>query len=248
MARNDSSGFGNPLARDRSQQAIRTAFRRKWTLIGTLILAFGAASGILIAHFARQNAERELTRAYLAAQSAYEDEIEAYQKELQGLDNLEKAKDLRPNHSKSTPLFREFSDKYRGHPLAWQADLRIAQEDMKDKNFDAAIARLEPMASKTRSFSIMQVKLRETLAGLYAEKGDFTRALAEMAIVEKIADNPAPDGTLLRKAQYTFLSGDKESAGRQLGELAKGRVGELMIGDDVSTEASNWLDLWDLKP
>ena len=248
MATSKSSGFGNPLARDRSQDAIRAAYRRKWTLIGTLVVLTGVGIAVLVAHLSRLSAERELTRSYLVALGAYDDEIEAYQKQLQGLDNLEKAKDLRPDHSKSTPLFKDFATKFAGHPLAWQADLRLAQEDMKDKNYDAAIGRLEPMLSKTRAFGVMQTKIRETLAGLYAEKGDYTRALSELSIVEKIAENPSPEGTLLRKAQYTYLSGDKVAAGQQLASLASGRVGEQVIGEEVAVEASNWMDIWDLKP
>jgi predicted negative regulator of RcsB-dependent stress response len=248
MARNESSGFGDPFARDRSEAAIRAAFRRKWTLIGTVVLVIGAGVGVLSAHLARERAERSLTKAYLAAQTAYEDELDAYQKQLQSLEDIEKAKDLRPNHDKSTPLFKEFAETYAGHPLAWQASLRLAQEEMKNKNFDEAIRRLEPILPRTRAFPLVQVKVRETLAGLYAEKGDFSRALSELALVEKIAENPLPQGTLLRKAQFAYLSGDKEGAGKLLAELASGKVGDQFIDPETAVEANTWMDLWDLQP
>jgi predicted negative regulator of RcsB-dependent stress response len=189
-----------------------------------------------------------MTQSYLAAQDAFEDELEAYQKQLENLQSIELAKDLRPDHGKSTPLFKEFADKYASHPLGWQAALRVAQESIKDKNFDEAISRLEPILPKTRSFPIMQVKIRDTLAGLYAEKGDFAKALAEIRIIEEISENPAPDQTLLRKAQFLYLSGDKDAARQLLEQIAEGRVGERVVASDVSLEASTWVDFWDLKP
>jgi predicted negative regulator of RcsB-dependent stress response len=244
--RSDVSGFGKPYARDQSHHAIRAAFRRKWTLVGTLTFLVVGASGVLYWHFSSQRTERKLTESYLAAQGAFDEEIKAFSKQLEETKDLSKVKDLRPDHSKSTPLFREFAKSHPDHPLGWQAALKVAQESMKSKNYDEAVALLEPILPKTRRFGLMQVKIRETLAGLYAEKGEFPKALAELDTVSKISENPLPEQALLRKAQFTYLSGDKEGAAKLLRELASGKVGDRSIGSEVATEASNWMDMWEV--
>lgn len=244
--RSDVSGFGKPFARDQSHHAIRAAFRRKWTLIGTLTFVVVGASSLLYWHFAGQRSERKLTESYLAAQNAFDDEIKAFSKQLEASKDLSKVKDLRPDHAKSTPLFRDFAKAHPDHPLGWQASLKVAQESMKSKNYDEAIALLEPILPKTRRFGLMQVKIRETLAGLYAEKGEFPKALAELDTVSRIAENPMPEQTLLRKAQFAYLSGDKEGAAKLLRELAAGKVADRVIGTEVAAEASNWMDMWEL--
>ena len=243
----DVSGFGKPFARDRSQLAIKAAFRRKWTLIGFSTFLLLVAIGLAVFNYASHTRERELTNAYLKTQSVFDEELKAFSERLSKMENLENAQDLTPDHSKSTPLYLEFATQYKEHPLGWQAALKAAQEILKEKKYDQAVSLLLPLLPQTRRFPILQVKVRQTLAGVYAEQGDYAKALGELALLEKIPENPFIDLTLLTIAQYTYLSGDKETAAKLLQDLANGKSGERNISPAISVEASTWLDFWQLN-
>lgn len=243
----DISQFGKPLARDHSEQAIRSAFRRKWTFWGLAIGILIAAAGVFALNEYQTSKERTLTTEYLKAQSAFESELEAFSKSLENSENLENISDLKPDHSRSTPLFRDFAEKHPHHPLGWQAALRVAQQAMKEGNHEEVKALLQPIVGKTRRFPIMQVKIRRALAGVYAELGEYGAALDELKIVEQVNENPAKDQVLLFKAQLLYLSGDKEAARELLESLSTGLLGLQTVSQDVSTDAGLWLDYWKLK-
>lgn len=241
------SSYGEPFARDQSAKAIRAAYRRKWMLIGALGLIVASAIAAVVVHQNNKASERVFTQQYLKAQELFNQEIEEFREKLSKSENLQNVDSLEPDHTGSTPLFREFAQAHPDHPLGWQAALQVAQQSMASGSFQEAVDLLAPMVPKTRRFPIMQVKLRETLAGLYAELGDYEKALAELDIVEKIPENPLPAATALRRAQFLFLSGDKTGAQGLLEQLASGRLGEISVSTEISSDARSWLAFWGLK-
>lgn len=247
MSGTDLSQFGRPMARDHSEAAIRAAFRRKWTFWGVTLGFVCIGAGLLSWNSYVKAVDREETIAFLKAQTVYDSELEAFSKKLENNQNLEQIADLRPDHSKSTPLFKEYAEKYADTPLGWQAALRVAQELIKEGDGEGAARLLSPIASRTRRFPVLQTKVRRTLAGLYADQGDYAKALAEVAIIEKIKENPVPDQTLLFKGQLLYLNGDKEGARDIFRKLSDGRVGEILVSQDVSMDAALWLDFWKLN-
>lgn len=247
MSGTDLSQFGRPLARDHSEAAIRAAFRRKWTFWGVILGFVCLGGGLLFWNAHVKGVEREETIEFLKAQTVYDAELEAFSKKLENNRNLEDITSLRPDHSKSTPLFQEYAEKHADSPLGWQAALRVAQELIKQGDGEGAIRLLTPIVSRTRRFPVLQTKVRRTLAGLYAEQGDYAKALAEVTIIEKIKENPVPDQTLLFKGQLLYLNGDKEGARDIFRKLSDGRVGETLVSQDVSMDAALWLDFWKLN-
>jgi predicted negative regulator of RcsB-dependent stress response len=248
MSGTDLSQFGRPMARDHSEAAIRAAFRRKWTFWGVALAIVCIVGGLLSWHTYVQSIDREQTIAFLRAQTIYDSELEAFSKKLETNQDLAQIENMRPDHSKSTPLFKEFAEKYADTPLGWQASLRVSQELIKGGDSEGAIALLSPIVSRTRRFPVLQTKVRRALAGLYAEKGDFSKALAEVAIIEKIKENPVPDQTLLFKGQLLYLSGDKEGARDVLRKLSDGSgLDNVLVSQDVSLDAALWLDFWKLN-
>ena len=236
----------NPLFEETSERAIRAAHRRKWTLVGTVIAALTVIVAAMSYARIDSNSERKLVSEYLAIDATYTAELEKFQTELQAA-GANATPDMAPDHSGSTQKFADFAKKHPTDPLAWQAALKAATSNIEAKKYDEAAALLEPLAARTLQNDIIQTRVRRTLAGIYAQKGNFDKALAELNLVEKLANNPVPGETRLLKAQILYQAGKKEDAGKLLRELQQsGSVEGDFMGRSVSTEAGFWLGYWQL--
>lgn len=236
----------NPLFEETSDRAIRTAHRRKWTLVAAVGLCIGAAVGIYAHHHAQEDAARSLTLSYLAIDAQFNDEQTKFQESLQAAgENADLSAE--PDHSASAQKFAEFARAHSDNPLALQAALRASSLLIEAKKPQEALDLLELVSRRTLSNNIAQARLRRTLAGIHADSGNFDKALAELDFAIKLPDNPVLNETKLLRAQVLYLSGKKEEAATALRELAAlPAVPAEMSGKSVATEASLWLGFWGL--
>ena len=236
----------NPLFEETSERAIRAAHRRKWTLVGTVIAGISLVVAVMFYAQIDSKSERKIVTEYLAIDATYSAELEKFQAEMQAA-GAKATPDMAPDHSGSSQKFAEFAKKYPADPLAWQAALKAATSNIEAKKFDDAAGLLEPLAARTLQNDIIQTRVRRTLAGIYAQKGNYDKALSELNLIEKLANNPVPGETRLFKAQVLFQAGKKEEAGKLLRELQQGGSSEGDFrGRSVSTEAGLWLGYWQL--
>jgi predicted negative regulator of RcsB-dependent stress response len=236
----------NPLFEETSDRAIRTAHRRKWTLVAAVGLCLGVAVGFYVYHRTQQAAARSLTVNYLAIDALFNDEQTKFQETLKAAgDGADFT--TQPDHSGSAQKFAEFARANPDDPLAWQAALRASSLFIEAKKPKDAQELLELVSRKTLRNNVAQARLRRTLAGIHADSGNFDKALAELDFAIKLPDNPVLDETKLLRAQVLYLSGKKEEAGTALRELAAApAVSNDVSGKSVSTEASLWLGFWGL--
>lgn len=237
----------NPLFEETSHRAIRAAHRRKWTLVGVILLLVAAGVGLFVQHSVEVKRERALALEYVGIEGEFNAELQRFQTELQAKGD-KVTPDFAPNHESSSKRFAEFAKKYPDNALGWQAALRAVSHFVEKKRVDDAITLLEPLTGKTRKNTIFQTRIRRTLAGLYAQKGEHDKALSEIELVEKLPDNPVPAETRLFKAQLLHGAGKKDQAAALLKELAASPAGEADLGGkSVSAEASLWLSYWGLN-
>lgn len=231
---------------DTALNAIRAANRRKWTTIITLVVL--VVIGVAIFAYSKVSKSRQdaLVTAYIQAERLYNSEQENYISEMQkpGADPQKLGK---PDHMPSAQKFEEFARANSSHSLAWVAAFRAASEFIDKGKADSAISLLELVANRTMKHSLVQVRSRRTLAGLYADKNDYVKALAELDILEKIPNNPILSESRLFKAKVLYLAGKKEEAAKLLKELANS-TDITSMGDrsSVANEASLWLGYWGL--
>lgn len=244
----DISRFGKPLGRDNTEKVMRDLALRKGIRMVVLIGLILATVGFYLLHSFYKSADREMTTAYLKAVSVYEKELEAFSEKLQNTEDLSKVADLRPDHSKSATLFLEFAKAYPDEAMGWDAALRVAQHQIRESQVEEALGLLDPLVRKTRRFPIFQVKVRRTLAGLYAEKGEFGKAFQELDVIEKVKESPIREESLLFKGQLLYLSGDQKGAGELLSKLADGgQVGDVIVSQEIAADAALWLNYWNLN-
>ena len=240
----------NPLFDETSERAIRKAHQRKWTTLGSfgLILAIGVAAFLLQQN--RKSSERTLTNEYLMADALFTSEQEKHQEALKAEgDKADFTKTA--DHSASGEKFAAFAKAYPNSGLGTQAALRAANIFIEAKKTDEAIDLIQIAINKTLKNNIAQAKLRKTLAGLYAEKKDYAKALAELDFAIKLPDNPVLNETKLQKAQVLYLNGKKEETATLLKELAALGGGFSLPGvtdneEGVANEAALWLGYWGL--
>ncbi len=231
---------------DTAMNAIRAAHRRKWTTIGSLIALGAVGIGVFVYSSWSKDRDDALVNGFTQADRLFQSENEMFMQAAQK-PGADLTKLVKPDHSASAKKFSEFITKNPGHPLAWVAGLRAASEFVETGKSDEAISVLEGLLPRTMNVPLMQVRVRRTLAGLYADKGLFPKALAELDVLEKMSDNPVLSENRLFRAKVLFLSGDKENSGKLLRELSNSP--ELSaVGDrsSVATEASLWLGHWGL--
>ncbi len=231
---------------DTALNAIKAAHRRKWTTIFTLVALVALGVGVYVYSHVSKSREDALITAYLQADKMFTTEQESYIAEMQK-PGADPAMIGKPNHLPSAKKFEEFARKYPAHNLGWLAAFRAASEYIEKKQTHNAIALLEMISSRTMKHQLIQVRARRTLAGLYADKADYTKALAELDILEKIPDNPVLAENRLFKAKVFFLAGRKDDAAKILKELAANSDLSTM-GDrsTTATEAALWLGHWGL--
>ncbi len=229
---------------DTALNAIRAAHRRKWTTIATITAVVAAGVGIFWYSTHTKSRENERVTAYIQAEKMFNAEQDAYIAEMQK-PGADPQKLPEANHLPSAKKFENFARANPSHPLSWVAGFRAASEYIEKGQTDSAIALLNLVASRTLKHSLVQVRARRTLAGLYADKNDFEKAFSELNILEKMTDNPTLAENRLFKAKVHYLAGQKEDASKILKELAASTDLSTM-GDrsSVAAEAALWLGYW----
>lgn len=231
---------------DTAMNAIRAAHRRQWTTIASLIAVVLLGVGVYAYSHWSKNREDNIVNEYMQADLLFQTENETFMKSMQ-MPGADIAKLGRPDHAASAEKFESFSLKFPKHPLAWVANFRAATEFVESGKTEKATVLLASILPLTLNNMLIQVRVRRTLAGIYADKGDYARALGELDILEKMPDNPALSENKLFRAKVLHLSGDNEKAGKILRELATSA--EMSLSGDrssVATEAALWLGHWGL--
>jgi len=238
----------NPLFEETSERAIRTAHRRKWTLLASIGVVLGAAIGFWAFNKQQERTARSVAVEYVAIDTLYVDEQTKFQESLRAAgDAADYTKSA--DHTASAQRFAEFSRKYPSDPLGWQAALRAASAFIEAKKPKEAQELLENVERRTLKNNIAQARLRRTLAGIYADAGEFDKAIAELEFAEKLPDNPALEETKLLHAQILYLAGKKPEAAAMLRTLASSvstEGADASGGRSVATEAGLWLGYWGL--
>ncbi len=241
-----SDPVGSVRFDDTAMNAIRAAHRRQWTTIATLVGLFLVGVGVYAYSQWSKGREDGIVNDYMQADRLFQAENETFMRAMQ-MPGSDLAKLGRPEHAASAEKFESFALRFPKHPLAWVANFRAASEFVESGRTDKATVLLESILPLTMNNVLIQVRVRRTLAGLYADKGAYPKAMAELDILEKMPENPALSENKLFKAKVAFLAGDKEKAGKILRELAASP--EMSLGGDrssVANEAALWLGHWGL--
>lgn len=227
--------------------AIKLAHRRKWTTLGSVLALICTGLGFVIYSKISESRARTLTVKYTEIESAYTNEILTFQEDMK-LKGSKAEPDAQPNHSASTQKFAAFAKQNWNEPLGWQAAIRASTSLIEQKNNSEAIALLEPLVRKTLKNNFIQARVRRTLAGLYAESGEFDKSLAELNFIEKLPDVPSQNETKLFKARILYMSGKKDDAAKLLKELAGSSATDEsdLSGKPASVEAALWIGYWGL--
>lgn len=247
----DSKSFGFKTSKDAiyeesAGRAIRLANRRKWTAIGALVILALVIIGGFAFNRTRTSAEKDVVKSYLSIDAEFMAEAQKFQEKVQAA-KPEEIENMTPDFSASAEKFAAFAKENEAHPLGWQASFKAANIFLEAKKVDDALSVLEPLVKRTMGNALLQLKIRRALAGIYAEKKEYEKALAELDFIEKLPDNPAINEIKLFKAQVLYLSGNKEEAAKKLKELSDNA---LLAFDPsakaISSEASMWLGYWGL--
>ena len=126
---------------------------------------------------------------------------------------LEKlATDLKPDHSKSLAAFIDFSKTYPKTVEGWNSALRAAAILSESQKIDEAIPLVQQIADAATKDMFYLTQSRLFLAGLFEEKGDYDKALAEIGAVESTASEDLKPSLLLSKGRLQLLKNAKEEA------------------------------------
>lgn len=233
----------NTLFEETSYKAIKTAQRRKWTLIGLILTLLLIGIGILIYNQMTTSKNLKLANEYASIEEIFNKENLANQKTMEQFKGT-LPKDFTPDFSKSMPLFVDFSKKYVKEPIGWQAAIRAATYYISKNANDKAKEILEPILQPSASYPLIQVKVRTTLAGIYAAEKNEQKALAELNVVEQIAQNPEPNQARLLKAQIHYTLGNKTEAVKILNQIISTNSEQATQNQNSETQqqAKIWLN------
>lgn len=238
---------------DTTIRALRDAHRRKWTAIASLVAIVGACVGIWgYSHYSTAR-EEKLAQDYLQAETEYRNEI---QRQRPATEGAPEPKPSELNHDASTKLFMEFAKKYPDHPQGWVAGLRAATDLMNHKKLAEAKALLEMIVPRTIQDDVIQVRLRRTLAAIYAQEGNFDQAIKELDIAINIPSNDVAAENQLFKAQVLHMAGKNAEAIDLLKKLAAKENASTgpqsqaakELKDQIAEQAGLWLAYWEQKP
>ena len=151
------------------------------------------------------------------------------------------------NHKDRAEAYSHFFHQFRSHPLAVYAGIVAASDYRSIKKTEESIAILEEVLQESHK-DLIQIRLRYSLATMYFEKSMYEKALAEVAILETLRQNPIEHMISLLKAEILYFNGQKAEARLILESLS----GKDVASDDytdnrVKQEASSWLSYWDFN-
>ena len=233
----------NNLFEETSYKAIKTAQRRKWTLIGLIVAILLVGVSLLIYNQMTTSKNLKLANEYANIEEIFNKENSENQKIIEQFKgNL--PKDFSPNFEKSMPLFAEYAKKYVKEPIGWQAGIRSATYYISKNLNNKAKEILEPIVIYSAKYPLIQVKVRTTLAGIYLTEKQEQKALSEISIVEAIVQNPEPNQARLLKAQISYAMGDKEQAIKILNQIisSNSEQNKQNQTSEIQQQAKVWLN------
>lgn len=218
----------NKLFEETSYQAIQAAHRKKWAYIGIFLVVAAVIAILVISDLMMSRAQNKVALEYASIEQIYQKETTDFQEKYKSSQPPQGAE---PNYSKSMPLFSQFAVKHNNNPYGWQAAIRSATYFIAQKNPKQAQDILESILPHVQKFPLVQIKVRTTLASVYAAQNENAKALEQLNFVEKISDNPAPNQAKLLKAQILFVSGNKKEATQILNQI----ISATNTGDSKSS-------------
>lgn len=123
-----------------------------------------------------------------------------------------KAAKIKGNHSESLNKFKEFYKKHADDAEGWMAGLTAARILLDDDKPQDARPLLESLVKDAAKNPFVLSQARVSLLGVLEELGDFDRALAELAALDKDVDPELRPKLLLAKGRLLMLKNDKEQA------------------------------------
>ena len=207
-------------------QQIQKAHRKKTLFICFIILVVVCIIGFFTYFQAMSSHEKTIAKEYDAIEQIYQQENLAYQQKVSELkdknpassNELESTK-IDPNYEISMPQFYQFALKYPQDPFGWLAALRSSTYFIQQNKLDEAKKELELILPHTNKKTILQIKLRTTLAGIYASQNLFPQALKQLSILENYPHNPLKNQSLLLRAQILIASNNIPDAKKALYQI-----------------------------
>ncbi len=207
------------LFEDNALKAIKSAHRRKWTLIGLVFVVVLGLITVVIFHEINVSRENVIANKYAEIEEIYNQENAAYQQKMQQKKGVESLETEVPDYSVSMARFQNFALKYPKNPYAWQAAIRSSTYFIMNNKIIEAQKELEAVLPYTSKYDLIQIKIRTTLAGMYATQNNTSKALEQLAIVEKLPHNPMPNQSRLLSAQILVSVGNLTDAKKMLNQI-----------------------------
>ncbi|WP_186649627.1 tetratricopeptide repeat protein [Fluviispira vulneris] len=247
---NPKRSSANSLFEETSYRAIRVAQRRKWTLIGSILLVFIVGITFLVYNNIVKNRESKLAAEFASIDSIYNQENMAFQKLANAAkENL--PKDQMPDNTNSMNLFAQFAKDHPTEPSGWQAAVRAASYFIAKGQNNKAKEVLEPIENNLNKYPLVEIRVRTALATIYAAEQNNTKALEELKLVEDIPANPMPNQARFLQGQILFLSGNKQEAQKVFSQIIS--TSSEKTPPEMSTQASQiqqqariWLNYLDI--
>lgn len=203
---------------DNAGKAIQKAQRRRWVLIGFFLASFTLTILLVVYHQINSSKEAKIAQDYTNIEDIYNQENLIFQQTLEKQKNQANL-NSEPEHAVSMSQFRDFVLKYPQNPYAWQAAVRSSTYYIMKNNYEDAKKTLEVVLPYVYKFELLQVKIRTTLAGIYANENNVTKAIEQLNIVENLPHNPMPNQSRLLKAQILMASSNNEEAKKVLNQI-----------------------------
>lgn len=230
-------------------RALQEVRRKRITLLTTVSVIILLLGGYFAYHTRETRKEKELVAQYSAIEQEYQQQTRNFFEQMQKLpQNL--AFSITPNYDVVADKFAAFAKKYPKHPYGQLAAIKAASVYSEKTKTKEALELLEPLAKANLSNTPFQLKVRQSLAGLYAQDKNYEKAIKELEYCEKLKDNPIVDEIRLTRAQYLYLAGKTKEAGELLADLSKSTAGgsQNPFGGDssVGQKAREWKNYWGL--
>lgn len=140
--------------------------------------------------------------------------------EIKAID--EQIEKLKPDHKKSTALYKDFYDKNPATAEGMLAGVRYAAYVAnEDKNLDEAQKVLEPIVSNSQKQkqTVLETQASMLLISILEDKGEFDKALATTESLLKDSLPELKPAVLLSKAQILFMKKDYANTQTTLNQL-----------------------------
>lgn len=215
----------NKLFDNNALKAIQAAQRRKWTFIGLICGIIVVIIAAVIYHEIHAAQENKIAAEYTTIDEIYNQENLAYQQTIQAKKadktqqgNQSESK-TEPDYEKSMATMKDFALKYPESPYGWQAAIRSSTYFITKNKPEDALKELETVLPYTSRQDLVQIKIRTSLAGIYASQNNTAKAIEQLNIVENLPHNPLPNQSRFLKAQILIAAGNKEEAKRVLNQI-----------------------------